>query len=324
MKDFINRLLKAMNFSGRDWAALLLALLLAFSTWLIHNLSLRYNDYLGVYVVAHCNIDGHSEVSANRCEVIARCRTTGYNVIHAGIRHRKSLDINFKPSEMKHKEGDTFFVTSSDLQEYAHVFYGDDVTVEYFLTDTLFFRFPYEDFKRVPVYPVYSLSYKTQHMASGQLAVDPDTVTIYGQPFHLDNIDKVYTRPIKFTGLSEDIQGMVKLEPIKGLRVSVDEVHYSQDITRFVELTRTLPVKAVNLPQDKGMIALPSYVDVTLKCVFPLQSDPWESMEAQVDYDDFQKSLGGKCRVRPSSLSRGVIDFVSDPVAVDCVIEEKR
>ena len=113
MKDFINRLLKAMNFSGRDWAVLLLALLLAFSTWLIHNLSLRYNDYLGVYVVAHCNIDGHSEVSANRCEVIARCRTTGYNVIHAGIRHRKSLDINFKPSEMKHKEGDTFFVTSS-------------------------------------------------------------------------------------------------------------------------------------------------------------------------------------------------------------------
>ena len=325
MKDFIHKILKAMNLGGRDWAVLLSALLLAFSTWLIHNLSLRYNDYLRVYVVAHCNMDGHSEESANRAEVIARCRTTGYNVLRTGLRARgKALDVSFKPSEMKHKEGDVFYLTSSDLQEYAHVFYGDDVTVEYFLTDTLFFRFPFEDFKRVPVQPVYSISYEAQHMPSGPFTVVPDSVTVYGQPFHLENIDKVYTRPINLSGISEDVQGMVGIESIKGMRISASEVHYSQDVSRFVEMHRTLPVQVVNLPADKGMIALPSYVDVTLKCVFPLQSDPWDSLKAEVDYNDFLTSLGGKCRVRPSSLSPGVIDFESDPVAVDCVIEERR
>jgi hypothetical protein len=325
MKDFIHKLLKAINLGRRDWAVLLPALLLAFSIWLIHNLSLRYNDYLRVYVVAHCNMDGHSEVSANRAEVIARCRTTGYNVIRTDLRGRgKALDVTFKPSEMKHKEGDVFYLTSSDLLEYAHVFYGDDVAVEYFLTDTLFFRFPFEDFKRVPVQPVYSFSYQTQHMASGPLTVIPDSVTVYGQPFHLHNIHKVYTRPMNFSGIYEDIQGMIGLESIQGVRVSVQEVHYSQDVTRFVELHRTLPVHAVNLPADKGMIALPSVVDVTLKCVFPLQSDPWDTLKAEVDYNDFLTSLGGKCRVRPSFLSRGVIDFESEPIAVDCVIEERR
>lgn len=325
MKDFIHKLLKAMNLGRRDWAVLLPALLLAFSIWLIHNLSLRYNDYLRVYVVAHCNMDGHAEVSANRAEVIARCRTTGYNVIRTDIRGRgKAIDVNFKPSEMKHKEGDVFYLSASDLQEYAHVFYGDDVTVEYFLTDTLFFRFPFEDFKRVPVQPVYTMSYASQHMASGPIVVVPDTVTVYGQPFHLENIDKVYTRPINFSGISEDIQGMIGIEKIKGLRMSASEVHFSQDVTRFVELHKSLPVQAVNLPSDKGMIALPSFVDVTLKCVFPLESDPWDVLKVEVDYNDFLSSLGGKCRVRPSSLSRGVIEFEADPVAVDCVIEERR
>ena len=82
MKNLFHRLLSSLNIGGRDWVVLLLALLLAFSTWLIHNLSLRYNDYLRVSVVARCNIEGHADVSANKCEVIARCRTTGYKVIN--------------------------------------------------------------------------------------------------------------------------------------------------------------------------------------------------------------------------------------------------
>ena len=58
MRDILHKLLKALKFNRRDWAVFLLALLLAFSIWLIHNLSLRYNDYLKVAVTAVCNIDG--------------------------------------------------------------------------------------------------------------------------------------------------------------------------------------------------------------------------------------------------------------------------
>ena len=70
MKDLINRILKALNIGGRDWAVLLLALLLAFSIWVIHNLSLKYNDYLTVSVAARCSIDGHSALASNTCDVV--------------------------------------------------------------------------------------------------------------------------------------------------------------------------------------------------------------------------------------------------------------
>ena len=148
MKELLERLLKSLGISGRDWAALLLALLLAFSIWLIHNLSLKYNDYLTVSIDAQCNIEGHADVSSNRCEVVARGRATGYNVIRKGLVGKRHVRrVTFKPDVMKHKEGDVFYVLPSDLKDYSHLIFGPEISVEYFVSDTLFFRFPYENFK---------------------------------------------------------------------------------------------------------------------------------------------------------------------------------
>ena len=57
---------------GRDLAGLLFSLLLAFSIWLIHNLSLNYTQVIAVPVTARSNIEGHQELSSNSCEVAAR------------------------------------------------------------------------------------------------------------------------------------------------------------------------------------------------------------------------------------------------------------
>ena len=83
MRNLLHRILKTLNINGRDWVVLLLALLLAFSIWLIHNLTLKYNDYMSVSVIASCSIPGHSSVSADKSEVTARCRATGYKVIRS-------------------------------------------------------------------------------------------------------------------------------------------------------------------------------------------------------------------------------------------------
>ena len=302
---------------------LLPALLLAFSIWLIHNLSLKYNDYLKVYVVARCDIPGHAGESANRCEVTARCRTTGYKVIRSSLKSRKTININFKPSDMRHAEGDMFYVTSSDLMDYAGSIYGADVTVDHFMNDTVFFRFPYENYKKVPVVPISSLRYRDQYMAVSEMVVEPDSVLIYGEPFHLDNIDAAYTKPIRYYDIAEDVRGIVDLENIKGARLSEKEVTYSIDVSRFVEIPSILPVKVVNVPSDKVVSLYPSVAEVVLKCKFPLVEDPFQGVAVEADYNDLQKSLGGKCMLKLSGLSREVIWSDIMPVAVSCVIEDR-
>ena len=323
MGRLYNKLLAFLNISGRDLAVFLLALLLAFSIWLIHNLALKYNAYLDVTVQARCNIDGHSALSSDHSSVVARCRATGYNVIRLDYFNRKKVrTVPFHASVMKHKSDDVYYVTSSDLQEYTHLIFGDGVTVEYFTTDTLFFRFPRENSKKVPVQPVSSITFLSQYMNEEPMEVQPDSVTVYGEPYLLNTLERVYTEPIRHTSVSKDMAGEVMLEKIRGIRFSEDKVHYSMGVTRYVEFSRRLNVNIVNLPSDKTVTILPSTVEVMLKSAFPVYNDPLESCTAVVDYNDYLTSLSGKCIVELNNLSGTVLDYELQPAYVEFIVEE--
>ena len=139
MKKVFARILEKFNINGRDLPVFLLSLLLAFSIWFLYNLSLKYIDYLQVPVVARCNIEGHSAVSAGSSDVIARCGTSGYNIIRLkSLGNRSPVTVSF--SRMHSAGGELFYVTADDLQEYTHLIFGENVSLEYYLTDTLFFR----------------------------------------------------------------------------------------------------------------------------------------------------------------------------------------
>ena len=324
MKGLIHRFLKSLNFDGRDWAVLLLALLLAFSTWMIHNLALKYNDYLKVGIVAVCNIDGHADVSANRAEVMARCRTTGYNVLKYNMRSEsRTKEVEFNPSVMRKSGDDLYYVLSSDLQEYSHLIFGDKVTVEYFATDTLFFRFPQIESKRVPVIVVHCISVRPQYINDGVVECKPDSITVTGEKYRLDNIDRVFTKPVKEVDLHEDISGMTEIEKIRGVRFSVPEVRYSLDVTRYVELKKSYPVMTVNVPSDKKLVSYPSYVEAVFKCQYPLSGDPLEDVSFVVNYDDFMDSFSGKCSVKIMNQPSGIISYELSPSVVDCMLEDR-
>ena len=324
MKGLFNKLLKSLGFSRRDLAILLPALLLAFSTWLIHNLSLKYNDFLTVPVTAQCSVEGHSNISSNQFQVMARCRTTGYNVLkHKLFGHKRVRLVEFKPESMKHLKGDSYYVTSSDLQEYSHMIFGDDVTIDYFASDTLLFTFPTVDHKKVPVHPVYSISYEDQYTKVGELNVRPDSVTLYGELNSLKHIDRVYTKPIRKTDLDSDIKGIIGLEPVRNVRMSTDEVSYSLDVARYVELRNDIKVETSNVPADKEMVIIPSRVKVTCKCRFPFAGDPISSLDLYVDYEDFLMTVSGKCPVRSRKLPEGVISIDLEPFYVECIVREK-
>ena len=42
-----------------------------------------------------------------------------------------------------------------------------------------------------------------------------------------------------------------------------------------------------------------------------------------MDYNEFQESLSGKCKVVLTSPKEGVISYEIDPPYVECIIEEK-
>ena len=323
MKDLFHRLLKALNISGRDWVILTLSLLLAFSVWMIHNFSLKYNANLSAKVIAICSLDGHENVSAATAEALARGRATGYNIIESYIKARRPVKVEFNPSVMQRYDSERFFVTGDKLVEYSHLIFGEDITVDHYISDTLFFRFPSVNHKKVPVVPVSILTYKGQYMARGPLDMTPDSVVVAGDPYLLETVKQVYTTPIRHFEISENISGLAGIEPIKGVNIQAKEVYYSMDVVRYVEFVSEVHVEAVNVPAGKAMMIFPSVVTLRMRCEFPLMDDAEGQQTVYVDYNDFKTSLGGNCPVRVKNLPKGILSYDVEPVSVRCV-EESR
>ena len=323
MKDLFHRLLKALNISGRDWVILTLSLLLAFSVWMIHNLSLKYNANLSAKVIAVCNLDGHENVSAATAEALARGRATGYNIIESYIKARRPVKVEFNPSVMQRYDAERFFVTGDKLNEYSHLIFGEDVTIEHYISDTLFFRFPAVNHKKVPVVPVSLLTYKGQYMARGPLEVTPDSVVVAGDPYLLETVKQVYTTPIRHFDVSDNISGLAGIEPVKGVDIYAKEIYYSMDVTRYVEFVSEAHVEAANVPSGKALMIFPSVVTLRMRCEFPLMDDAEGQQTVYVDYNDFKTSVGGSCPVRVKNLPKGILSYDVEPVSVRCV-EESR
>ena len=324
MKDFFKRIFNSFNFDGRDWAVLLLALLLAFSIWLIHNMALKYNDNLSASVVAVSNIDGHASKAINECQVTARCRATGYKHLMYSLNNRaRSVEVNFPASALKHKSGDEYYILSSDLVEYSGQIFSSGITVEYFNADTLFYRFPFENHKTIPVEAVFSLAYRMQYMSDGRVEISPDSVIVYGEPSRLESISSINTEPIRHSDLHSDVSGTVKLEQIQGVRLSDSQISYSIDVVRFTELQTVTPIGVINVPDGKTLSVYPSVARVSVKYEFPPVSGFTEEVSLVVDYNEYQESLSGKCRVRMAAPKEGVISYEINPPYVECIAEER-
>ena len=326
MKEFLHKCITKLNANRRDLVIFLLALLLAFSIWLIHNLSLSYTEVVTVPVTAKCNIDHCLDISKNTCNISARATMTGYRIISLNSilrRNRQPRVIDFDRTDMHHDGGEVWYVTSKELKEYAHLIYGEDVKVDYFLSDTLKFRFAEQAYRRVPVVPVRVLTFGSQYMMSYKFQIEPDSVTIYGDPEHLARIEGVSTEPIKRYDIDASFHGKASLKKIKGIRFSDEVVYYSANVTRYIEIDAVLPVYARNVPADKEFKYYPASVKASFKCGFPVSSSPASEVVLYLDYNDYVTSLSGKCPVYVEGLSNEILDYNLEFNMLGCFANDK-
>ena len=305
---------------GRSWVALVVSLLLASLVWILSNLSQTFSGTVSVPVTARCNLEGHQRESSNTVLVSARCRTQGFRLVREqSRRERKALVVDFAPSDLHRTGPETFCVVGAAINSYVNQFFGEGTVVEAFITDTLRFTFTRENHKKVPVEVPMTVHCRTQFMQSGPFRTSPDSVTVYGESDRLEGIDKVTTGRLVLSDVHDSRRGVLRLNPITGVRLSVDEVGYELPVTRYVELRSTLPVEVMNAPAGHGLQVYPATAEVVLLCAFPLVKDPLPDFRIYVDYRDFAASINGRCVPRALRLPAGVLEYRVQPEVFDCI-----
>ena len=304
----------------RELAFFAFCLFLAVAIWFVTNLSKDYSGTLSVPVTAECSIDGHSNHSSNTVLVSARCRTDGFSLVRERSNaEKKAVVVKFDKADMRRTGPDTWSIFGSAKNSYINQMFGEGISLEAFITDTLSFVFAPQKHKKVPVDVPLSLQCRSQYMQSGPFKAMPDSVTIYGEDSRLEAIDKVTTPRLSFTDVKESVHGIVKINRPAGVRMSVEEVAYEIPVSRYVELRGTFPVEVWNAPAGHEVQVYPPTASVILRCTFPLSKDPIASFKVFIDYKDFAESKSGKCVPRTLKLTSGVLDCRFEPEVFDCV-----
>ena len=320
LRRILDKILAGQHVRGRDIIIFSISLLIAFVFWLGYNLSQDYSDIVTVPVVAESNIAGRASVSSNRSDVVARCRMPGYRIFRLGrLARRDAVHVYFDPEDFVYLQEDSYSISSSALASYVQEIFGDEAILESFISHSLQFRFAQENNRKVPVIPVQVIEYKSQYMPLGRLQVFPDSVVVYGEPRILENVERVLTMPIEARGVHASLNGVVPLEVPSGVRLSAGEVNYSQEVTRYVELRSTVKIRALNVPPGKELVIYPSTAEVVYRCTFPMASDPTEGIFFYVDYNDFARSLNGRCVALPSAEPLSIIDYSLEPQVFECI-----
>ena len=308
------------GYRGREWIVFVLSILMAFLVWFLVNMSQEYSGTISVPVVAQCNIEGHGPESSNTVLVSARCRTEGFRLVREySRRERKVVKVKFNKADLRRTGTDVYSVIGGAKNSYVDQFFGEDAQVEAFITDTLSFIFPVENHKKVPIEVPLNVSCRSQYMQSGPFRTIPDSMTVYGPEERLDAVERVVTSRLSLTDLNSSQHGLLKVTPIKGVRMSADEISYELPVSRYVELSASVPVEVMNAPSGRTLQVYPPTAQVHLRCAFPIVKDPLASFKLYVDWKDFSSSLSGRCAPRVQRLPAGVLEYQVEPEVFDCI-----
>lgn len=295
-----------------------LALLASLVIWLISNLSQNTTAMTSVQVLAHSSILGRSSTATEPVSISANVTASGFRLLRLSLQRKRIRDVSFAPEAFVHQDGDFYSISANSLVPYTEKIFGSGTTAQY-AADRVTLRFRGETYKKVPILAVEQIRFSEQYMPSSPIRLSPDSVLVYGSPERLEEVTRVLTRPIIAFDVNRSISGKAGLSVPEGIRIPDTDLHYTLDVSRYVEVQENYEIGVRNVPEGKRLSLFPQTAKISFRMVFPLSGAAPTSADFYVDYDDFANSIGGKCMIRSEGLPSSVLQWEADPPYCECI-----
>lgn len=308
---------------GRNWVILAVSLLLAFFMWSVMKLSRNYSSYIRYHVEVTSSIPGRTNNAVSVDELVIGAKSKGFDILqntrHSGenMLYLSSVD----PRHFHKSSGgkDEFYLLPDDVRQAIQDALGSDITVESFATDTLYFNFPVQSNRKVPVQIHSAITYDDQFMPLGEMTIRPDSVLVYGEEETISHINAVAARTISGKDVRRSLNGVAKLIPISDVRFSHEEVFYTLEVGRFVENTLKVPVVILDAPAYANVAIVPQEVTLKYRQEFGggLRFSP-QDFTVGVKYDDIL--LNDVVKPQIVKAPAQVLDMSIAPKFVECIL----
>lgn len=318
------------RFKIKRWRRLLLfivCLFLAFVIWTIHKLSDNYSQFFRYKVYLTTAIEGRESSSPASNNLSIRGRASGFYILQ--YRSTKSATISIAPLAQLVKEGERngrFYLLTHDVKDLLVEAIGERVTLEYISSDTLFFEFPPQGGKSVPIAINSKVVFEEQYTSPTGIKISPSHLYITGKEGRLEEIDTLYTAPIVLNGVDKSESGVVKVLLPPGVRATSDEVYYSLETTRYIEQSFKVPLTVVGVTDSTEAIVSPKVVTLYIRRAVDqiYKERGWVAPSMSVDCSKF--SSEGEVIMAPTvpPLPTDVIDYRVEPPLVQVTIYKIR
>ncbi len=170
--------------------------------------------------------------------------------------------------------------------------------------DTLYFDFSKQSQKRVPVKPVYGLTFRKQYGIAGEIRTNPSYVTITGPAEDVDEITYIETDSVKGNLVDSDVRTVSYLNRHNMTNIAIYPT-FAEVLIPVAEMTEKvieLPIRLRNTESYTSVRTIPSKVKVTL-LVSLLDYGKWtpRDFEAVADMQDWAK---GRATSLPVQLTK--------------------
>jgi len=247
--------------SGSDRSVIAICFLLSTLFWFLIKFSKEYTYYID-YPVEFVNqpVDKYLK-DEPISELKVKVDGFGFNFLKEVFSSRK-IEIDVSKLQKQTSSSTYFWLSQYERSNIAKELAGFSILE--IDPDTLFLRFSNKTKKTVKVKVPLDLSFRENYVQHGAFKMTPSSIEVYGPAHILDTLSCVYTNALIQEDVIDDIDvSMYVVLPHQLLSIRDKEIKVSQDVERFTQINKVIPIKSRNVPRGKELRIKPAQVELS-------------------------------------------------------------
>lgn len=265
MKEFIKKNVKIIFDKSKD-KVFLLCLLFASFLWLLNKLNNTYTYTITVpMVITGAISDFDKDIIAKDDKIYyidTKFTGRGLNLLQIELRGK----IVISPSDLiiEKVQGDKqlYHVNLESLRA-AFAAKFSSVDVSSIINKRVVLQTKFFSEKKVPLYSNITIESAGEYMVVDEMALEPDSVMVYGTKVVVDTITRIYTESVHIDKADRYVSGEVKIAWSDNFVVTPRVAQYAISMERYTEVKKTLRVVASSISDDFKYLIFPNEVEVS-------------------------------------------------------------
>ncbi|GHT13396.1 hypothetical protein FACS189426_18250 [Bacteroidia bacterium] len=162
-------------------------------------------------------------------------------------------------------------------------------------------------------------------MFSDNIAIDPSSVTVYGDKETLDTLLSIKTARIDKNNIDKRLDLSTQLAVPAGVRLSTGQVGLTAEVEEYTEKSFELSVYCYNLPESRKVRFFPSTVDLYVQVGLSKYSKVTKfDFEIGVDYEQLIQKNAANYPLTLTKMPQWLVNYRIVPEVVEFLVEQKR